>query len=204
MVTERSGSNGPVMFLGEGRGESEGEECALKARELPLRSHFRRHLRGARKAIPPPPSLATPKARLETLGTTYESSKVSLGRRTLVVLLDRRGRAAQDVISRWLLSMRPVVMVDVMVEMVVVVVVVVAVAVAVAVAVTVAVTMAVAVTVAVARAVLVTVTVAEAAFLGVSPSWKIGGQRASMRSGFGEHLFISVLRGRKTMHTAGG
>lgn len=89
----------------------------------------------------------------------------------MVVLLDRRGRAAQDVISRWLLSMRPVVMVDVMVEMVVVVVVVVAVAVAVAVAVTVAVTMAVAVTVAVARAVLVTVTVAEAAFLGVSPSF---------------------------------
>lgn len=97
-----------------------------------------------------------------------------------------------------------------MVEMVVVVVVVVAVAVAVAVAVTVAVTMAVAVTVAVAIAVLVTVTVAEAVFFGVSPSWEKG-QRAAVRSGLLECLFIHTLKvehsrkqgkRKKTMHTA--
>lgn len=132
----------------------------------------------------------------DNLGTTYESSKVSLGLRTLVVLVERRGRAAQDVISRCLLPIRPVVMVEVLVEMVVVVLVVVAVAVAVAVAMTGMVTMAV--EVAVAIAVLVTVTVAEVAFFGVSPSWEKGGQITFIRFSFLEHLFINDLNAKPT------
>ena len=142
-------------------------------------------MHGARKAILPPPPSTAPQLGPENLGTTYESSKVSLGLRTLVVLVDRRGRAAHDVISRWLLSMRPVVMAEVMVEMVVVVVVVVAVAVAVAVLVTMA--------VAVAEAIAVLVTVPGAAFFGVSPSWEKGGQRVSIRFRFLEYVFINAL-----------